>query len=137
MRAGDVGFLSGRELMPALALFAGRIGSSIMSFLNKLSLWQGLLGIALIFWAVDHVSCHRHAAHLEKQLSSAITARDDYKRQLDSISTKRNEQAVQTKTRIVSVIKTVHDADERAKVVEQAPPAPGCKTKPEVLNADV
>jgi hypothetical protein len=121
----------------AIAAIAKRIGAGIMSFLNKLSLWQGLLGIALIFWAVDHVNCHRHAAHLEKQLGSAIAARDDYKRQLDSISTKRNEQAVQTKTRIVSVIKTVHDADERAKVVEQAPPAKDCRTKKEILDADV
>lgn len=46
-------------------------------------------------------------------------------------------QQAHTNQTIKIVTRTIHDADERAKVVEQAPPAPNCKTKPEVMNADV
>jgi hypothetical protein len=110
---------------------------SWLSHATFLQVMGVVLGIALL---LDHAALlisHRENGKLKGQLHTAITARDDYKHQLDSISTKRNEQAVQRKTRIVSVIKTVHDADERAKVVEQAPPAKDCRTKPEVLGADL
>jgi hypothetical protein len=110
---------------------------SWLSHATFLQVMGVVLGIALL---LDHAALlisHRENGKLKGQLHTAIAARDDYKHQLDSISTKRNEQAVQTKTRIVSVIKTIHDADERAKVVEQAAPAKDCKTKPEVLQADL
>jgi hypothetical protein len=125
-----------------LALFGyGKIAAqAVGSWLSRRSLGE-IVGFALgLLLLLDHAALlisHRENGKLKDQLHTAIAARDDYKRQLDSISTKRNEQAVQTKTRIASVIKTIHDADERAKVVEQAPSAPGCRTKPEILGADL
>jgi hypothetical protein len=125
-----------------LAIFG--VGKSI---LNACLTWLSrqspatLLCIALaVLLLVDHgalLMSHRHAAKVEGQLKSAISARDNYKHQLDSISTKKNQQQVVTKTNIVTVTKLVHDANGKAEEVEKAPPASGCKTKPEVLGADL
>jgi hypothetical protein len=125
------------------ALMMSPVGTGIKwlwSWLSHATFLQ-VVGVALgILLLIDHAALlisHRHAAHLEKQLGSALKARDDYKHQLDSISTKRDVQRQVTRDTIKVVTKTVHDADERAKVVEQAPVAPDRKTKPSVLQADL
>ena len=114
-----------------------RGASAFGGFLSRHSAWLTVSLVLLACWGIDHVICHRHAAHVEKQLQGAIAARDSYKRQLDAISTAKNKQQVVTKTNIVTVTKLVHDANGKAEVVEKAPPAPNCKTKPEVLQADL
>jgi hypothetical protein len=114
-----------------------RDAKALRAWLCHRSFWQLVsMGLALA-WGVDHVSCHRHAAHLEKQLSDALKARDDYKRQLDSISNRRDTQKQATEQNLRTVTRTVHDADERAKQVETAPPPGNCKTAKQVLDADV
>jgi hypothetical protein len=45
--------------------------------------------------------------------------------QLDAISSRKNEQQIVTKTRIEMVIKVIHDAEKRAKEIENTPSAPG------------
>jgi len=84
-----------------------------------------LLGcIALICWQSSQIhKWHVHSDLLNAQLQATTTAKDNQK--------------VITRDRIKVVTKTVHDADQRAKVVENAPAAPACKTKPEVLQADL
>jgi hypothetical protein len=123
--------------MPVLAAFAlANLKHDIAwlwGVITHASFWQ-LAFAAMAAWMLVVQFEWADAKH---DRDSYLKQRDDYKHQLDSISTEQNEQAVQTKTRIVSVIKTIHDADERAKVVEQAAPAKDCKTKPEVLQADL
>jgi hypothetical protein len=127
-------------LIPKLLFAWGgmkRGASAFGGFLSRHSAWLTVSLVLLACWGIDHVICHRHAAHVEKQLQGAIAARDSYKRQLDAISTAKNKQQVVTRETVKVVTKLVHDADERAKVVEDAPVVAGCKTKPEVLQADL
>lgn len=56
---------------------------------------------------------------------------------LQQISDKRNEQKIITRDRIKVVTKTIHDADQKAKVIETAPLPGGCRTPSQVLDADV
>lgn len=71
-----------------------------------------------------------HSAKQATQIAKLVA-------QLDAISTKKNEQKAETQTRIVTVTKTIYDADGRAKVIE-AEPLPGeCKTPPAVMKADL
>jgi hypothetical protein len=79
----------------------------------------------------------QHSAKVEAQLAKAISTAETYKRELYAISNKRNEQQVVTRDRIVEVTRTIKSADERAKVVETAPPPGECRTAKEVLDADV
>ena len=72
----------------------------------------------------------RHAHKVEAQLAK-VTA------QLNAITSARDTQKAETAERIKVVTRTIHDADQRAKVAEQAPIEPGCKTPKAVLNADI
>jgi hypothetical protein len=119
----------------ALAIWAviQRIGASALSFLGKLSIWQLLLIAALLVAGVQTVRVHaeqRHSAKLQTQVSKLAE-------QLKGISAKRDTQKTITKTNIVTVTKTIHDADGKAKQVETAPLPGNCKTPKEVLNADI
>jgi hypothetical protein len=59
--------------------------------------------------------------------------------QLQAISSKRNEQKVETQERIKVVTRTIHDADGKAKEVETQPLPERCHgvTPSGVRNADV
>jgi hypothetical protein len=119
----------------ALAIWAAiqRIGASALSFLGKLNIWQLLLIAALLVAGVQTVRVHaeqRHSAKLQTQVSKLAE-------QLKGISAKRDTQKTITKTNIVTVTKTIHDADGKAKQVETAPLPGNCKTPKEVLNADI
>ena len=107
--------------------------SGALKRLASLNIWQ-LLCIALaLFGAVQTIRVkaeQRHARKVEQQLSAAIT-------KLNSISSARNDQAQKTTETIKIVTRTIHDAEDRARKIEQAPPAPDCRTKPEVMNADI
>jgi len=83
--------------------------------------------------AIDHIallSAHRQNRKLEQRVVSLSG-------ELQKISTAKNKQQVVTRETVKVVTKLVHDADGRAKVVEDAPPAPGCHTKKEILDADL
>src|SRR5690349_21841112 len=116
---------------------------SLFAFLRSLNGWQ-LLCIALaLFGIVQTIRVkaeERHSAKVETQLTAAIKARDDYKGQLDAISTKRNEQQQTTSRNIVTVTRTIRDADKQAQKVETPPlPKTDCHgtTPQEVRDADV
>jgi hypothetical protein len=117
----------------ALSVFLKRIGGAVWTWLSSLSFWQ-LASLALACLAVVQ---HFAIADARHDRDAYQSQRDGYKAQLDAISTKRNEQRVQTQLRIVSAQRTIHDAEDRAKVVETAPPAPGCKTNAQVMGADL
>jgi hypothetical protein len=80
--------------------------------------------------AFHHCGRARHSAKVEAQLKVATD-------QLKSLSTAKNEQKVETVKRIEAVKERVRHADDRAKVIEQAPLPGQCKTPKEVLNADI
>lgn len=112
-----------------LKALLGRLGA----FLKSLSFWQlvslGLAGFALVqHFELAH--SRAEAAKLTQQLTKVVT-------QLQNISTRRDTQKVVTRDNLKVVTKVVHDADEVAKKVETAPPAPNCKTNQAVLGADL
>jgi hypothetical protein len=117
----------------ALLTLAKRLGTSVLTWLAHRSFWQ-LVSLAL---ACVIVVMHFTLADARHDRDAYRAQRDGYKAQLDAISSRRNEQRVQTEKRIVSAQRTIHDAEDRARVVETAPVPQGCKTKPEVLQADL
>jgi hypothetical protein len=82
-----------------------------------------VLGIAL---KVERVHSHK----LDKRIVE-LTA------ELKSLSTAKNDQKVETVKRIEAVKERVRHADDRAKVIEQAPLPGQCKTPPEIMSADL
>jgi len=116
----------------ALRLFFGGAVRKLVQWLSHRSFWQLVcMGLACII-----VAQHFTLVHERKNEAAYLKQRDGYKTQLDAISTKRNQQKIVTKTNIETVTKIVHDADEKAKAVETAPPAAGCKTNQAVMGAD-
>jgi type III secretory pathway component EscV len=123
--------------MTWLAIFFGGALKRVVAWLPSLSFWQFvslILAIIAIIQHFERTADKRHATKVEAQLTKE---RDSYKSQLDSISTAKNEQKVVTQTRIVTVVQHIKDADKAARVVESAPPAPGCRTNSAVMGADV
>jgi hypothetical protein len=122
--------------MPSLLLsllgMRSAIGAGI-SWLSRQSPATLLCLVLCLALAIDHIallSAHRQNRKLERQVVLLSG-------ELQKISAAKNKQQVVTRETVKVVTKLVQDADERAKVVEDAPPAPNCRTKPEVLNADV
>jgi hypothetical protein len=116
-----------------IRLFLGAALKKLVAWLSHRSFWQIVsmgLALLLVVQTVRVKSEQRHAHKVETQLSKAVA-------ELNSISSKRDDQKRETAERIKVVTQTIHDADERAKLVEKAPPAPNCRTKPEVMNADI
>jgi hypothetical protein len=72
----------------------------------------------------------RHSAKVEQQLARSIA-------ELNRLTSAKNTQRTITKTNIVTVTKRIHDAEERAKIVETAPLPGNCKTPPEIMGADL
>jgi hypothetical protein len=89
----------------------------------------GLLFVCLMLSLALWVE-KRHAHKLQDQVVSLSA-------ELKRISAERDNQKRETSERIKVVERVIRDADGRAKVVESAPPAPECRTKPEVLQADL
>ena len=56
---------------------------------------------------------------------------------LDAISSERNAQRIVTKTKIETVTRTIREKAKEAEKVETAPVAPGCKTPPQIMGADL
>jgi hypothetical protein len=122
--------------MPSLLLsllgMRSAIGAGI-SWLSRQSPATLLCLILCLTLAIDHIallSAHRQNRKLEQRVVSLSG-------ELQKISAAKNKQQVVTKETVKVVTKLVHDANERAKVVEEAPAAPNCKTKPEILRADL
>ena len=119
--------------MPLILLALKRLGGAVWGWLSSLTLWQLLsLGLAIIL-IIQHF-----------QILDARHDRDAWRKQynaehakLQAISSKRNEQKAETKERIKVVHQKLRAADDRAKVIEQAPLPGNCKTPREVLQADL
>ena len=130
--------------MPMFLLSMLGVGKSAMgavfAWLSRRSLAEiacialGLVCIVCVLRANHwkHVATERQAA-----LANCEKRSQTLKNDLDRISSVKNDQKVQTQTRIVSVTKTIHEADKQAQKVENAPPAPNCKTNKEVMGADL
>jgi hypothetical protein len=117
----------------ALRLFLGGLIKKLGAWLSHRSFWQLVcMGLAVLL-AVQTVrvkSEQRHSAKVEQQLKKATD-------ELTRISSAKNTQKQTTGENIKVVVRTIHDAEGRAKVVETAPAAPNCKTNQSVLGADL
>ena len=114
-------------------LFGRSVITAVITWLSHRSFWQVvslILAIILIVQTLRLGSEQRHASKLQAQVVKLSN-------ELTRISSVKNEQKIITRDRIVTVNRGLQAADERARKVEQAPPAPNCKTKPEVLQADL
>ena len=115
--------------------FLKRIGSAALTWLSHRSFWQ-LICIGLCAILV-----------LQRfQLADARHDRDAWHRQYDTvhaqlqaISSKRNEQKVETQERIKVVTRTIREADGKAKEVETQPLPEQCHgvTPSAVRQADL
>jgi hypothetical protein len=111
-------------LIPGAAAFMGPIFKAIGEWFSRRSLAEivcMLLACALVFALLRADHWKAVATTRQQELVKCDHDKADLKQQLDSISSKRNEQKVITQTRIVTVTKLVKVADDKAKVIEQAP----------------
>jgi hypothetical protein len=121
--------------VPALAILTAirALAGRALSFLGRLNIWQlGCIALAL-FAGVQTLRLAaetRHSHKVEAQLAKSLG-------ELKRITSAKDTQRTITKTNIVTVTKTIHDADGRAKVVEAAPLPGNCRTPKEVLSADL
>lgn len=104
-----------------------------LAWLSHRSFWQLAFGAVAIFALIQHFEL----GHVRKEAVNYSRQRDAYKAQFDAISTRKNEQKIVTRDRIVTVIKTLKGADQRAKAVEAAPLPGECKSPPEIMGADL
>lgn len=117
----------------AILGFGKSIGKAILKWLSHRSFWQIVcmgLGVLIIVQ-------HFQIADARHDRDAYHRQRDEYKSKLDAISAKRNEQKLETKTRIVTVEKQIRHADDEAKKVEQAPLPGNCESPKAVLDADI
>jgi uncharacterized protein YqfA (UPF0365 family) len=108
--------------LAALA-FAKRAGSGVLSYLSRADAWQLVsLGLAALL-IVQHfslVAARHDAARWHSQSDKNAAQAVNYRRQLNAISTKRNEQAkvttrtvekvVQGQVQIRTIVQHIHDA---------------------------
>jgi hypothetical protein len=123
--------------MPVLAAFAFAnlrhdLGA-LWTWLAHRSFWQ-LVSLALACVIVVH---HFTLADARHDRDAYRAQRDGYKAQLDAISSKRDVQRQVTRDNIKVVTRVIHDAEDRARVVETAPVPQGCRTSQQVLDADI
>jgi len=115
----------------AAKLFAGNALSAVWRFLKGASAWQLIaLGLA-VFALVQHFQLageRRHSAKVEAQLAKVTV-------QLQRISSVKNVQKRETVNRIEHTRVIIKQADERAKVVEQAPLPGNCEQPQAVKDA--
>jgi hypothetical protein len=121
--------------MTVALAFLRLAGGSILTWLSHRSFWQ-LVCIGLTILLVI----------MRFQLADARHDRDAWHRQygtvhaqLQAISSKRNEQKVETQERIKVVTRTIHDADGKAREVETQPLPEQCHgvTPSAVRQADL
>jgi hypothetical protein len=111
--------------------------SAVSSFFRALNAqgWIGLIASATLAFLLVRAESESRHWHKQSDRYEKLYAADHAT--LQRISSTRNEQAQRTGENLKVVTKVIHDADERARVVERAPPAPGCKTNQAVMGADL
>jgi hypothetical protein len=108
-------------------------GKAVVRWLSKRSLAElACIALALVcvFEFVALKAEKRHSARLQTQVTKLSA-------QLKAISTARDNQKAVTAKTVEHVKERVRQADDRAKVVEQAPLNGKCETPKEILNADI
>jgi hypothetical protein len=120
----------------AIGGFLKSLASGIGAWLSRRSLAElGVIALAILF-VIQHfalVDARHDAAKWQKQFNAEHA-------KLEAISSKRDTQKQTTAENVKVVTRVIHDADGRAKVVEQAPiPPTDCHgvTPSGVLQADV
>lgn len=123
--------------MPALALFAFSNLSHdlklLWAWLCHRSFWQltTMAAVAVaVFLLFQRNDARSDAVRWQKQDAGHVA-------ELKAISTKRNQQVIVTRDRIVIAERKAKDADGVAKKIEAAPIMPGCRTAPEIMGADL
>lgn len=114
-------------------LILKRVGTVVITWLSHRSVLELAFMAMVAVAAIQTIRVgaeQRHSAKVERQLSKTVA-------QLQAISSKRNEQKAETQERIKVVTRTIHDADGKAKVIEQAPLPGQCRTPQQVLDADI
>jgi hypothetical protein len=107
-------------------------GKAVVRWLSKRSLAElACIALALVcvFEFVALKAEKRHSARLQTQVTKLSA-------QLKAISTARDNQKAVTAKTVEHVKERVKQADDRAKVVEQAPLVGGCKTPKEILQSE-
>lgn len=123
-------------LLSILGFGKSAVGS-LFKWLGSLSLPEFLLVVVGLYAALltlVYRAEKRHEAKVVAQYEKRISALNA---EIVSITSAKNEQKVITHENIRVVTKVVHDADQRAKVVENAPPAPDCHHDTSMLGADL
>jgi hypothetical protein len=123
--------------MPVLAAFALaklKYGIAVVwTWLSHRTFWQ-LVCIALaVFAIVEHfelVHERKNSAAWQKRYTAEHA-------EMLKLSSAKNEQKAVTVDRIKIVHQKMSAANDKALVIEQAPPAKDCRTKPEIMGADL
>jgi hypothetical protein len=116
--------------MPALIALLG-YGNAVVRWLSKRSLAElACIALALAL-AVQTVRLHHAHGELAQTKTDLKGARD----QIKAISTARDNQKAVTTKAVEHVKERVRQADDRAKVVEQAPLNGKCETPKEILRS--
>jgi hypothetical protein len=108
----------------ALKLLAGNALSAVWAFLGKLSFWQALCIALAIFGLVQTVRVHSEQRHSHK-LEAQIGKLSD---QLQSISSKRDEQGRTSEKTVTQVIRGQDRVRTVVKTIHDAPNPPDCRT---------
>jgi hypothetical protein len=91
------------------------------------------LGMLCLLLAVQTV----RLGHAENKADKIRINLNEARAELQRISDAKNEQAKRTEGNIDRAERINRDADDRARVIEEAPTAPNCSTPPEIMRADI
>lgn len=117
----------------ALLGFSRAVITAVLTWLSHSSLAEIgciVLGIACLALVVANRAEKQHSTKLQGQVVSLSA-------QLSRISDARKTQQIVTREKIKIVTQRIHDADGKAKVIEQAPLPGNCRSPKEVLDADI
>jgi hypothetical protein len=107
--------------------------TAVLTWLSRRSLAELCLIALAVYTLCIQVALlgeRRHAAKLQTQVTNLSV-------QLQRISDARKTQQIVTREKIKIVTQRIHDADGKAKVIEQAPLPGGCKSPQAVMDADI
>jgi hypothetical protein len=117
----------------ALKLFFGNALKGLWTWLSHRSFWQIVCMGLVVLILVQHFELAHARSEAARWHKQAIGLSE----KLQQISDAKDQQKQVTREKIKVVTQRVHDADGKAKVIEQAPLPGQCKTPPEVLQADL
>jgi hypothetical protein len=100
--------------------------------------WRGLAGLAVAaVLSILLVIQKGETRHWRKEAAQQQQLAENYKAQLDRISSEKQAQKIVTRTKIQTVTRTIREKAEVAEKVEQAPLPGQCRSPKEILDADI